>query len=82
MMSGELALMPRSDALAGVNPALGVSVGSRQFTHSLSQLQLKKTAKKRSDKRRSLTPCHLLIDGGRPPTHVIDRTVTRRGFAH
>jgi len=24
MMSGELALMPRSNALAGVNPALGV----------------------------------------------------------
>jgi hypothetical protein len=34
MMSGELALMPRSNALAGVNPALGVSVGSRQLTHS------------------------------------------------
>ena len=31
-MSGELALMPRSNALAGVNPALGVSVGSRQLT--------------------------------------------------
>jgi hypothetical protein len=34
MMSGELALMPRSNALAGVNPALGVSVGSRRLTLS------------------------------------------------
>jgi hypothetical protein len=34
MMSDELALMPRSNALAGVNPALGVSVGSRQLTLS------------------------------------------------
>ena len=33
-LSGELALMPRSNALAGVNPALGVSVGSRQLTLS------------------------------------------------
>jgi hypothetical protein len=36
MMLGELALMPRSNALAGVNPALGVSVGSRQLTRSLT----------------------------------------------
>jgi hypothetical protein len=37
MMSGELALMPRSNALAGVNPALGVS-GSRQLTHSPAEI--------------------------------------------
>ena len=45
MMSDELALMPRSNALAGVNPALGVSVGSRQLTLSLGQHQLKKPQK-------------------------------------
>ena len=37
-MSGELALMLRSNALAGVNLALGVSVGSRQLTLSLAEI--------------------------------------------